>query len=912
MIAISNDFKTAMKQPVKELQAYITGDIAIRSEDDLISFKISCDSGLCKTAMRKFEAKYTGEHNLLGQWVHAGFGVKLPSGTFEYLDYGSFLISEITTVKDTGITTVVGYDKMINSMTNYAKLEVEYPVRLLDYTKLLCNACNLELGNNIFGKNRVPSFDSGKWILSGGAFFNEDGNLEFPNDDSKAVIEIEWGTNINTLSVQYTMVSGGNSHLSLTYMDENRQKLDTNGRAVRDKEDNYLLTASFGGDNEYGEAISQAKYVRLTFQRSSSAPNPFVIKNVSCDTVLDETKDCYTPYNDMNDWLINTELWENIDGITYRDIFQQIAQATGTTCIVSNDDKVYFKPLTDTGETLTYDNMFKLSLEAKYGEINSVVLSRTPQEDNIYMRDEASIRDNGLTEFKIENNEIIDKDRDNAMTPIYNALKGISYYPFESTTEGLGWYEIGDNLDITNDLGEVFNTSLFNFSISIDGSIKETLKTVAETKTQTQYQYATTIAKRIKNTEIITNKQEQYIQQLVSDMYEENGVINESFTKVYQDITNIVNSVQNSGGSNLIKNSVMFAYDNDNKPNDWEIAHAGKNLADITFEQGYYGFSDGGKYGSTNYIRTVEKIPVVAGETYTLSFKGTQPTSWDSGFIFFKDGVYHSCLAQASLTFTVPEGVNQVTYDLCNSAGIQPSDVYDIQLEKGATATSYEPYVESTIIMTSNVESLSAGCLSGHSFTLQNKIATQKVLVNSDSYYTFSTRIKKGLDGSCYVKLYNSNEEYIIEINEGEEAFYKEYELKSLLPKDNYYIIEFYGSADSDTTFTDNMLALGEYKSQWTQANGEIMNTQVNVNLNGVLVKSSVYLGDYTVMSPLEFAGYSNINGTITKVFTLNKDVTFMTKAEVKDEFRMVPIKIVPITSGDLQGWAFVPSIKEV
>lgn len=766
MIAVSNDFKTAMKEPVKELQAYITGDTSIRSGDDLISFKVSCESGLCKTAMRKLEAKYTGEHNLLGQWVHVGFGVKLSTGAFEYLDYGSFLITEITTVKDTGVTTVIGYDKMINSMKNYQVLDVEYPIDLYTYTQRLCEACDLELGNESFTVH--------------------------------------------------------------------------------------------------------------------------------------------------SDWLINGELWENIDGITYRDIFVQIAQVTGTTCIISNDDKVYFKPINLTGEVLTYDNMFKLKLEPVFGEINSVVLSRTPQEDNIFMRDEESIRLNGLTEFKIENNEIVDKDRDNAMTPIYNALKGISYYPFETTTEGLGWYEIADNIDIINDTGDVFNTTLFNFNITIDGSIKEILKTSAETKTQTQYQYATTIAKRIKNTEIITNKQEQYIKQLVSDMYEENGVINKNFTEVYQDITNIINKVQNSGGTNLIKNSVMFAYDNNNKPNDWEISHAAKNLTNINFEQGAYGFSDGVKYEYGNYIRTANKIPVVAGETYTLSFKGTQPQSWDSGFIFFKDGVYVDCLATASLTFTVPEGVNQMAYDLCGSTSISPSDVWDIQLEKGSTATEYEPYIESNIIMDSNVESLNAGGVSGHSFTLINKIASQRVFVTPNTFYTFSTRIKKGLDGSCYVKLYNASEEHLIEIVEGEESFYKEYELKSLLPKENYYIVEFYGSSDSNTTFTDNMLAVGEYKSQWSQANGEIMNTQVNVNLDGVLVKSSVYLGDYTVMSPLEFAGYSNINGTITKVFSLNKDTTLVKKLEAEDEIKMVPIKVVPITSGDLLGWAFVPSTKEV
>lgn len=652
MINVSDDFKTAMKQPVKELQAYLSsGDISINDSDDLISFKISCSTNMCKTAMRKLEAKYLGEHNLLGEWVHAGFGVRLPSGEFEYLDYGSFLVSEITYSKDTEITTVVGYDKMINTMTEYKKLEVNYPMKLIDYTRKLCEECHL------------------------------------------------------------------------------------------------------------------------------------ILKNTTFDT--------------HNNWLITKELWENISGITYRDIFVQIAQITGTTCIIS-DDKLYFKKLTNTNEQLTYDNMKKLKLEPIYGEINSVVLSRTPQEDNIYMKDDESIAVNGLTEFKIENNEIIDKDRDNAMTPIYNALHGITYYPFETSTEGLGWYEIADSFDIINDAGDVYNTSLFNFTISIDGGIKETLKTVADSKTQTQYQYATTIDKRVKNTEIIVNKQEQYIESLVTDVYSENGKISENFTKVYQDIENIINSVQNSGGNNLIKNSVMFAYDDNKLPKEWEIS------------------------------------PKDTGE----------------------------------------------------------------------------------IIMQSNTESLTQGCLSGHSFTLLDKVAIQTVNVKKDSsdipeenktYYTFSTSIKKATTGNCYIKIYNSNEQYIIQLEAGESAFYKSYELK-LLPKDTYYTFEFYGSSDSDATFTDNMLSIGSYKSQWTQASGEIMNTQVNINLDGVLVKSSVYLGDYTVMSPLEFSGYSNINGSITKVFSLNRDTTIVRKLKAENEITMTPLKIVPITTGDLQGWAFVKS----
>ena len=800
MITVSENFKTAMKQPVKEIQAFISyGENSITDSDDLISYKISCDSGLCKSAMRKLEAKYLGSHSLLGKWVNVGFGVKLPNGAFDVINYGTFLVTELTETKDTETTSIVAYDKMVNAMTPYQRLDVEYPLRLIDYTRLLCEACNLELKNDYFGKNRVPSFDSPLWKLSGGAFINSEGNIELPNLNSEAKVRFDWNKKDEVLNVQFLLVSGGNYHFNVIYYDENGVRLSGNGHASANKEDNFLLTAWFGG-GEYGEALKNAKYIEIAFCLSTTyAPQPYSVKNITADNYLDRNVSMYEPYNLMNDWQVTAttdadgnvvDLWENIDGITYRDILVQIAQATGSTCII-HDDKVYFKPLADTGETLTYDNMFKLKLEALYGEINSVVLSRTPAEDNIYLRNETSVQTNGLTEFKIENNEIVDKNRNDAITPIFDALNGISYYPFEATTEGLGWYEIGDNITIINDLGEEFKTSLFNYTVTVDGSIKETLKTTAENKTQTQYQYATSLTKRVKNAEIIVDKQASTITNLVTDMYEENGVVNRNYAEVKQYVDKVVTSIQHSGGNNIIQNSVMFAHDQENNVANWTI-----------------------------------------------------------------------------------EG-------------------------------------DGSIVIGSNTESVSQ-----HGFTLLNKKATARVsvLVSTEEnpiYYSFSTKIKKDATGNCYVKIYNSNEEHTIPLGAGESAYYNEYALTKLEPKNNYYIIEFYGSADSNATFTDNMLAMGENKIPWTQANGEVMNTNVNIDIDGITVKSvddeGNETGDYTVISKIEFAGYSYVNGVKTKVFSLNKDVTKVSKLLADNEITMPPIKIVPITEGDLQGWAFVP-----
>ena len=244
------------------------------------------------------------------------------------------------------------------------------------------------------------------------------------------------------------------------------------------------------------------------------------------------------------------------------------------------------------------------------------------------------------------------------------------------------------------------------------------------------------------------------------------------------------------------------------------------------------------------------------------------------------------------------------------------TDIPYLQVELGDEGTSYESGDGQLLIQT-DAESIGAGCVSGNSFTLLNKYVSQKVIVKQDSdsippdektYYTFTTKIKKNTTGSCYVKIYNTNEEYLITIPVGTSSFYGAYEIRDMLPKDTYYIVEMYGTSDANATFTDNMFSVGRYTTQWQQASGEIMNTQVNIDSKGVLVKSSVYDGDYTVMSPIEFAGYANINGTLTKIFTLNKDTTEVDKLKAKNGISMPPIKIVPIKTGARQGWAFVPS----
>ena len=143
---------------------------------------------------------------------------------------------------------------------------------------------------------------------------------------------------------------------------------------------------------------------------------------------------------------IPEDLYAKISNCTYRDILGEIAGATATIAVFNGRTLSFrdSKKKPDEDEIWTYDNLKTLKYKPKYGPVNSLVLARTPQEDNIAISDNDSITANGLTEVKLANNEILDDDRRSLITPIFNSIKGLSYHPFEVETTGLGWHKPGD------------------------------------------------------------------------------------------------------------------------------------------------------------------------------------------------------------------------------------------------------------------------------------------------------------------------------------------------------------------------------------------------------------------------------------------------------------------------------------
>ena len=215
--------------------------------------------------------------------------------------------------------------------------------------------------------------------------------------------------------------------------------------------------------------------------------------------------------------------WESL-GYTYRDVLDDIAEVTGSTLYVKtvgDAEILYVGQPTETSEVID-ENYFKdydVNIGEKYGPINSVVLSRLGV-DNIYSRDEQSIAQNGLYEIKITDNQIMnDNNRDRFLPGIYDALHGMEFYLNDLESIGIVYLDLLDRYTIQ--IGEeLYSCVMLGDEIEITQGLEEHIYTDEPESSETDYSKADKTDRRINETSLIVDKQNQQITAAVANSTE--------------------------------------------------------------------------------------------------------------------------------------------------------------------------------------------------------------------------------------------------------------------------------------------------------------------------------------------------------------------------------------------------------
>lgn len=246
----------------------------------------------------------------------------------------------------------------------------------------------------------------------------------------------------------------------------------------------------------------------------------------------------FTNYNKQ----ITSEHYVDTDGnslgYTFRDVLDDLAEATGSFICIDNTGKLEIRSITNTNDTID-EEYFKdknVTVGEKYGPINVVILSRGDDSDNL-VRPTGTLPD-PKTEIKIADNPILDQDnREDFIDGIYNQLNGLEFYLNNLATNGILYYEVGDKFNVSIDQ-TTYPCLLLADNIKRTTGLSEKIYTKEPSKSVTDYKYASDtdkLEKTSRNAWIKANKAEGSIEQIVSAVGDNGEVTTASIVQSIND-----------------------------------------------------------------------------------------------------------------------------------------------------------------------------------------------------------------------------------------------------------------------------------------------------------------------------------------------------------------------------------------
>ena len=180
-------------------------------------------------------------------------------------------------------------------------------------------------------------------------------------------------------------------------------------------------------------------------------------------------------------------------------------------------------------------------MEKSIGPINSIVLARAGESDKIYIKDNASIQENGLCEVMISENQIMNfNDRDTYLKELSEKLFGVEYYLNDFVSTGIMYYDLLDmyNVEI---YGKTYNCLMLNDEQNITQGLEENIHTDRPEKSETDYTKADKTDRKINQTYLIVDKQNQKIEGVISQI----GDRSDKTTTITADIDGLNSKVSN-------------------------------------------------------------------------------------------------------------------------------------------------------------------------------------------------------------------------------------------------------------------------------------------------------------------------------------------------------------------------------
>lgn len=252
--------------------------------------------------------------------------------------------------------------------------------------------------------------------------------------------------------------------------------------------------------------------------------------------------------------ITNSELVGQLENLMNTPLLRGINHITVST---SNEQPTLAITYINEIETINEEYMKDTNVEIQNQVFfNSLVFSRAEESDNIYRKDDTSITNNGLHEFKVSNMQTLSLNwRDNFIDEMWNYIKKFNYYAFDINTNGIIYLEPLDRFKLSI-FGDEYKTSLINSDLAIDNGVNEKIYSKEPDESETGYRYADTTDKKVNRTTLIVDKQQGQIEALTSQVGDDTEKISQliitsdniqsNVSTINENLTNQLNVLQSS------------------------------------------------------------------------------------------------------------------------------------------------------------------------------------------------------------------------------------------------------------------------------------------------------------------------------------------------------------------------------
>jgi hypothetical protein len=353
-----------------------------------------------------------------------------------------------------------------------------------------------------------------------------------------------------------------------------------------------------------------------------------------------------------DDFIVENNQFE--EGTTLRQVLKAIAQVAFNWIRIDEDNEIVmdfeYKDAID--EELNEDNYYDLTTNEKYGPINTIVLKNSQIEgENVTISDEDSINGYGVTELAISDNPFAyTQEKRTELIKAGKKIFGLTYIPVSMNMIGYIYLNCKDKIKIKTLQDEYLDTYILNHTIKYDGVALDSMESPAMTKTETQYQYISSVSQAIKHTELLVDKANQRIDATIerqddtdNKLVEISADIESVSSKIVtqEEITTQINAVAqtiNGTTSSIIKSggNNIFYYATDY----WtgETENSSPTFNTITNTNIKQNTISGIGYILNNGA-SVQKQTVING-AYTISFKYYKMISLATAYVLINNTKY--------------------------------------------------------------------------------------------------------------------------------------------------------------------------------------------------------------------------------------------------------------------------------